>query len=124
METVEKKLGCQTLIRIESDGTKVYKDKVKFETLDEAIEECKKLNALPHRINKIVSYKCKHCHKYHVGRNGKEISTKYSEKLKAEQYKPTVEDIEERRRINNIIDFENANFNIVGKIDLDKVPKK
>lgn len=120
----EIKVGCNTLLRIEPDGTKVYKDKVRFDTLEEAIEECKKLNALPHRISKIVSYKCRHCCKYHTGRNGKEISTKYRDKLHTEQYEPTAEDIAKSRRINNIINFENATFKIVGKIDLSKVPKK
>ena len=124
METKEEKIGCKTLVRIESDGTKIYKDKVKFETLEQAIEECKKLNALPHRINKIVSYKCKYCHKYHTGRNGKEISNKYRDKLKAEQNEPTAEDIAKMRRKNNIVNYENATFKVVGKIDLDKVPKK
>ena len=31
------KLGCNTLVRIEEDGTKVYKDKKKFDSLDKAI---------------------------------------------------------------------------------------
>jgi len=124
METNEEKVGCNTLVRIETDGTKVFKEKRKFETLDEAIEECKKLNALPHRISKIVSYKCKHCHKYHTGRNGKVITEKYKSKLQMEQYAPTAEDIEKTRRRVRAIDFENANFKIVGKIDLSKIPKK
>jgi hypothetical protein len=123
METQEK-VGCNTLVRIEEDGTKVFKDKKKFDTLDEAIEECKKLNALPHRISKIVSYKCKHCHKYHTGRNGKTITDKYREKLQAEQYEPTPEEIEERKTRIRAVDIEHANFKVVGKIDLSKIPKK
>ena len=38
----QEKVGCNTLVRIEPDGTKVFKYKKKFETLDEAIETCKK----------------------------------------------------------------------------------
>ena len=76
VETKEK-IGCQTLVRIESDGTKVFKYKKKFETLDEAIEACKKLNSQPHRISKLVSYKCGSCCKYHTGSNGIQIKEKY-----------------------------------------------
>lgn len=64
---------CETLLYIDKEGNRITKPKKKFDTLDEAIEVCKKLNAQPHRINKVVSYKCKVCHKYHIGRNGKQI---------------------------------------------------
>lgn len=47
------------------------KPKVKFDTLDEAIETCKKLNKDYKRIHKLVSYKCSKCFKYHIGSNGK-----------------------------------------------------
>jgi hypothetical protein len=124
METSEEKVGCNTLVRIEPDGTKVYKEKKKFDTLVEAIEECKKLNAQPYRISKIVSYKCKHCCKYHTGRNGKTITDKYRDKLQVEQYEPTAEEIEKRQIRSRAIAIEEANFKIVGKIDLSKIPKK
>jgi hypothetical protein len=124
METLEEKVGCNTLVRIEPDGTKVYTEKKKFNTLDEAIVECKKLNSLPHRINKVVSYKCKHCHKYHIGRNGKEISEKYRERLQSERYEPTPEEIEKMKIRIRASDIEHATFKVVGKIDLSKVPKK
>lgn len=123
METQEK-IGCNTLVRIETDGTKIFRDKKKYDTLDEAIEACKKLNSKPHRINKIVSYKCRHCHKYHTGRNGKEITQKYRKKLAVELYKPTAEEIEEKKKNIRASDIEYANFKIVGKIDLSKIPKK
>ncbi len=124
METNEEKIGCKTLVRIESDGTKIFKYKKKFDTLDEAIEECKKLNAQPHRISKVVSYKCKSCCKYHVGRNGKQISDKYRSRLQAEQYVPTPEEIEKKKIRIRAVDIEHANFKVVGKIDLSKIPKK
>jgi hypothetical protein len=131
MESVEK-IGCNTLVRIEPDGTKVFKDKKKFNTLEEAIEECKKLNALPHRISKIVSYKCKHCCKYHTGRNGKIISSDYKDKLnselddkqKEEARKATMREVSISRRKDFDEAVKNANFKIVGKIDLSKIPKK
>ena len=118
------KVGCNTLVRTEEDGTKVYKDKKKFESLDDAIEACKKVNAQPHRISKLVSYKCKCCHKYHIGRNGKTITKKYREKLVVEQHVPTSEEIQERRRMVRAVDIEHADFKIIGKIDLSKIPKK
>jgi len=124
METKEEKIGCNTLLRIEPDGSKVYADKKKFNTLDEAIEACKTLNSQPHRISKVVSYKCRHCHKYHIGRNGKEISEKYRERLQSELREPTPEEVEKMKIRIRASDIEHANFKIVGKIDLSKVPKK
>lgn len=67
---------CETLLYVDKDGNKVTKPKRKFETHDAAVEECKKLNAQPHRIHKLVTYKCKTCQKYHIGRNGKLIKRK------------------------------------------------
>lgn len=120
----EYRVGCNTLVRTEKDGTKVYKDKKKFDSLDDAIAACKEVNAQPHRISKLVSYKCKHCHKYHIGRNGKTITKKYREKLNFEKHVPTPEEIEERKRMARAVDIEHANFKVVGKIDLSKIPKK
>jgi transposase-like protein len=37
---------------------------------------------LPDRKFKVVAYKCKSCHKFHVGRNGNTISDKEKEKWK------------------------------------------
>ncbi|MEK6828585.1 MAG: hypothetical protein AABY15_00465 [Nanoarchaeota archaeon] len=124
MEVQNEKIGCKTLVRIEQDGTKVFKYKKKFETLDEAIEACKKLNSQPHRISKVVSYKCGSCCKYHVGRNGKQITDKYRNKLQNELHEPTPEEIEEKKVRIRASDIEHANFKIVGKIDLSKIPKK
>lgn len=120
----ELKIGCNTLVREETDGTKAYKDKKKFETLEDAIDACKKLNAKPHRISKLVSYKCRCCFKYHIGRNGKTITDKYRRKLKDEQHAPNTEEVEMRQRRIRAADIENANFKFVGKIDLSKIPKK
>jgi hypothetical protein len=119
----DEKNGCKTIERYNTDGTPIYKFKKKFNTLDEAIVECKRLNAMPHRINKVVSYKCTVCCKYHIGRNGKEIKDKLRTKLQKE--KPfTKKELSEIRRINHKLNFESANFKVVGKIDLTKIPKK
>lgn len=75
-------MQCNTFSHIDEEGQIVYKSKKTFDTLDEAISVCKKLNARPERINKVVSYKCTKCYKYHIGRNGKSITEKYRKKLK------------------------------------------
>ena len=64
---------CKTFSHIDSNGNKVWKDKKKFDTLDDAIIEAKRINSLEKTIHKVVSYKCEVCHKYHIGRNGKLI---------------------------------------------------
>ena len=51
--------------------TSYGKDKVKYNTLEEAIAVCKILNKQEKRIHKLVPYKCWTCFKFHVGSNGK-----------------------------------------------------
>lgn len=94
-------MTCHTLVRTDPDGTKHYKPKKVYATLDEAIASAKKQNALDKQSTKLVGYKCTYCFKYHIGRNGKQISSK--EKYK---YKKFVVD--------------NINLKIVGKIDLNE----
>lgn len=53
------------------------KPKKKFATQEDAIAHCKRMNAIPSRIHKVVSYKCPVCHTFHVGRNGKLLTQKY-----------------------------------------------
>lgn len=91
-------MDCKTFSHINDDGTKTHKYKHKFNTLDDAIVECKKLNARPNQITKLVSYKCRECCKYHIGRNGKPVTDKYREKIVKAKPTPT--------------------FKIVGKINL------
>ena len=99
-------MQCQTFSHInEETGEKVMKPKKAFDTLDEAIATCKKLNMRPHRISKLVSYKCRKCHKYHIGRNGKEITDKYRDK----------HTIKAKDKLKG--------FKVIGKIDLSKIPK-
>jgi hypothetical protein len=76
---------CQTLDRYDENSLPVFKPKKSFDTLDEAIEVAKHINSQDHIIHKVVAYKCKKCFKYHVGRNGKELTDKQRNKLKKEK---------------------------------------
>jgi predicted RNA-binding Zn-ribbon protein involved in translation (DUF1610 family) len=69
-------MECTTFSHIDN-GNKVYKPKIQFTTLELAITECKKINKSIKQINKVVSYKCNNCHKFHIGRNGKPLQKKY-----------------------------------------------
>ena len=73
-------MECETLIRTDLDGTKHYKPKKAYDTLEEAIAVAKRVNIKEQQITKLVAYKCNNCCKYHIGRNGKELSKK--EKVK------------------------------------------
>ncbi len=65
-----KESGICNRFLYEKDGERVYVPKKGFKTQDEAINECKRINSKPNQFHKVVPYRCKHCHKYHVGRNG------------------------------------------------------
>ena len=71
-------MQCQKFVGYNSELIAVYKPKRAYNTLDEAILVEKKHNSHDNIFQKVVAYKCSECHKYHVGRNGKEI--KYKEK--------------------------------------------
>jgi hypothetical protein len=107
---------CTTTVTDYNTGEQVEKPKKAYDTLDDAIAACKAINTKPNRIHKVVSYKCKSCHKYHIGRNGKELTDKYVSKLKKGK---RIKDIVEQRNVKKT-----PTFKIVGKIDLDKIPKK
>jgi len=112
METDEIiKTGCQTT-RIGEDGETIIQDKVKFETLDDAIVECKKQNLMPEKTHKLVPYKCKVCYKYHIGRNGFLITEKYRDKLRKEKKEAKKQAFDDNLR--------NAEFTVVGTVDLSK----
>ena len=98
-------MTCVTKMFNAETGKVIAKPKERYETLDDAIKACKELNTRPDRVEKIVSYKCDFCHKYHTGRNGKEITDKYREKItpKVKEKKVTVE---------------TPNFKIIGYLDL------
>ena len=75
-------MECQTLERYDEQGNPVYKPKKAFITQDEAIEVAKFINSQDNVIHKVVPYKCNVCHKYHLGRNGKELKDKERQKHK------------------------------------------
>jgi len=95
-------MDCETLIRIDPDGTKHYKSKKAYNTLDEAIKAAKRMNSQEKNITKVVSYKCKKCFKYHIGRNGKKLSDKEKEKYFLDVIR-------------------NTHLKVVGKIDLKNI---
>lgn len=80
-------MECETIEYYVPDGTSIMKSKVKFDTLDEAIAHAKWVNSQDHVIHKVVAYKCSKCHKYHVGRNGKELTVKQRNKFKMKTLK-------------------------------------
>jgi len=75
-------MECQTLIKINPDGSKEYRPKKSYKTLDEAIQSAKIQNIKDKQITKLVGYKCKQCQKYHIGRNGKTLTKKEKNKFK------------------------------------------
>ena len=77
-------MQCKTFSHINENGGKSFKNKKSFDSLKEAILECKVLNSKPKQITKLVSYKCVECHKYHIGRNSKILTDKYKKKLNTE----------------------------------------
>lgn len=76
-----------TTLKLNDEGVMVEVPKKSFNTLDEAIIACKKVNSFPDIKEKVVSYKCQTCYKYHIGRNGKQLKEKEKEKY-IEEIKP------------------------------------
>lgn len=75
-------MKCETIEKYDGKYKTVMKPKIQFNTLDSAIAHAKWINSKPETIHKLVAYKCNECHKYHVGRNGKELTDKEREKSK------------------------------------------
>lgn len=75
-------MECLRLERYDENHTPVYVPKIQYNTLDEAIKVAKQVNSQDRIIHKVVSYKCNVCHKYHIGRNGKELTEKQRNKFK------------------------------------------
>ena len=75
-------MECQTLERYDENRQPIYKPKRAFDTQDDAIEFAKFVNSQDHVIHKVVPYRCSKCHKYHLGRNGKELKDKERNKHK------------------------------------------
>jgi hypothetical protein len=75
-------MECETIERYDENLNPILKPKIKYNTLDDAIDEAKYVNSKDYIINKVVAYKCSKCFKYHVGRNGKELTSKDRLKFK------------------------------------------
>ena len=69
-------MECQRLEHYDENCNPVYVPKKAYDTQDEAIDIAKIINSQDHVIHKVVPYKCSVCHKYHLGRNGKELKDK------------------------------------------------
>lgn len=107
----KQRTACRKIVKI--GGKETLKNKIAYNTLDEAIIVCRIVNLYPDRTDKVAPYKCTVCHKYHIGRNGTKISEKYRKKAKR---------LIESDRIDALY-FRNKNINlkVIGKIDLDKI---
>lgn len=72
MSNCETKFGS-----IEGTNEVVFKNKIKYDTLDIAILNAKK-NNIRYGIGtpKVTTYKCTKCNKFHIGKNGNKITEK------------------------------------------------
>lgn len=104
-------MQCATNEYIDESGKWVVKAKRKYDTLELAIQAAKHYNAKPERITKVVAYKCNVCFKYHIGRNGKQLSEK--ERLK---FQKQLGKDKKNKRHEKLVDVK-----IVGFIDLSKI---
>jgi uncharacterized protein YpuA (DUF1002 family) len=63
-----KNEACKTLVRIDLNGQKIYKDKKKYKDVQEAIKGALNINSKPNQIHKVAHYFCKSCQHWHLGR--------------------------------------------------------
>jgi len=90
------------------------KPKKKFNTMDDAISVAKYENSKPRHTHKVIAYKCKFCHKFHIGRNGKLLKDKERDRLSKEtSSKKILKD--------NIWKSGIKNIKVIGYIDLSKL---
>lgn len=75
-------MKCHTISHFDEFGNSVFKEKQRFETLDEVIGVAKSMNLKDDRKFKVMAYKCQYCHKYHIGKNGNVVSDRDRSKLK------------------------------------------
>lgn len=87
MEKFYEKTPCVKFGWIDEDGKIVYVKKRTYETDKEAIEAARILNTKENRIQKVVTYKCPKCFKWHVGRNGNELTEKDKKHYKEKKIK-------------------------------------
>jgi hypothetical protein len=75
-------MECMKIQNYDENHNPVYRPKLKFDTLDQAIEQAKIFNSKQHQIHKLIAYKCPICFKFHIGRGKKEITEKERNKYK------------------------------------------
>ncbi len=92
-------MTCNTIAAIKTNGQIIYKNKVVYNTLEEAIYAAKKGNCNEEQVSKLVAYKCTYCSKYHIGRSSKVLTEKDKKKNRIEVYGY-------------------SNFKVLGKINL------
>ena len=102
------KNNCQTISHYDELGRPILKNKVKYPTHDKAVHACKTLNLRQGQIRKLVTYKCKVCHTYHIGRNKTIVSSKYRKKLRYENDRAGMANRKIQFKITGKIDFSNA----------------
>lgn len=73
-QKIYRNKSCKTFSHIDENGNKVFKNKKAFDTQDDAIKEQIRINNKPNQIHKVVTYNCKTCGKYHIGRTSKVIN--------------------------------------------------
>jgi len=68
-------MECDKIFENEK-GELITTPKRKFSTIDEATIVAEYENSKFDRTYKVVTYKCKICYKYHIGRDGNKINDK------------------------------------------------
>jgi len=103
----DSRTHCETFQT--DDGKPITVKKKKYDTLESASYEAKKLNARPKQKITLVPYQCTVCNKFHLGRNGTELKASYKKRLIGEL---KAEEFEKKHAM--------PKFKIIGKIDLNK----
>ena len=78
-------MKCKRFLRFDENMKQILVSKKKFETLDLAITEAKRVNSFDHTIHKMIAYKCDECFKYHIGKGRKLLTDKERKKYKNER---------------------------------------
>lgn len=63
-------------------GDKTTQPKKRYDTDEQAIIACKKINSRDHQIHKVTPYKCPTCKCYHIGKTKKVLSSSDKKKYK------------------------------------------
>lgn len=80
-------MDCTTKYVDRENGQLIDKPKKTYNDLESAIKVAKIENSKKERTFKVVAYKCKTCHKFHVGRNGNTIKDKEKTKWSKKEIK-------------------------------------